>query len=74
MPPYDPPSKPTPEQLITSLIRHGWKQRDIAREVKCTQPTISRIYSGKHKNPGYQVVEGLRNLEAQLHQFRKVKP
>jgi transcriptional regulator with XRE-family HTH domain len=55
----------TPEDLVRELIRNGWRQNDIARRLEVTQPTISRIQSGRLKRPNYVVVEALRTLVAE---------
>lgn len=67
-----PPNKQTPCEMITTLRKHGWNQVQIAAELRTTQPTVSRIWSGHHRNPGYMYVERLRELVSQLNDFTKV--
>ncbi len=55
-----------PEDLIVALIRAGWRQDAIADAVGASQPSISRILSGAHKDPGYQLVDKLRRLVLEL--------
>lgn len=62
----------SPDQLILTLLRAGWSQERIAHAVDVSQPTICRIYSGRHKNPRYNVVEGLRHLVMSLDDFKEV--
>lgn len=58
-----------PDELIRNLIRAGWSQEEVAASLEVTQPTVSRILSGKHKDPRYSVVEKLRNLVLGLEEF-----
>jgi transcriptional regulator with XRE-family HTH domain len=58
-----------PEQLIRTLLRAGWSQESIADSIGATQPTVSRILSGVHKDPRYSVVENLRRLVLTLDDF-----
>ena len=51
----------TPIALIEYLMRKGWTQEQIAHEVDATQPTICRIWKGKHKQPRHGIVDRLRN-------------
>lgn len=39
------------QSLVADLIAAGDTQADIAAATGLTQPTISRIYAGEHKNP-----------------------
>ena len=64
-----PPLKQSPEQLVRTLIRHRWSQESIAERIGATQPTVSRILSGRHRNPSYRVVERLRELVLALEDF-----
>ena len=59
-----------PEQLILTLIRANWTQEQIADAAGVSQPTICRIYSGRHKDPRYSVVEKLRRLVLNLDEFQ----
>lgn len=61
-----------PDQLILTLLRAGWSQERIAHAVGVSQPTICRIYSCRHKNPRYNVVEGLRRIVMSLDEFHEV--
>lgn len=54
-----------PDELVRSLIRAGMSQESIAAAIETTQPTVSRILSGRHKDPRYSVVEKLRQLVAE---------
>ena len=65
------PPKTHPAELIRILMKHKWKQGAIAKAVKTTQPTISRILSG-HRSPNYEIVEELRELVNGLDQFKKM--
>lgn len=51
-----------PVELVCTLIRAGWSQEQIADAAGTSQPTICRIYSGRHKDPRYSVVEKLRGV------------
>ncbi|KDC00150.1 DNA-binding helix-turn-helix protein [Bordetella bronchiseptica D993] len=51
-----------PDELVCALIRAGWSQEQIADATDVSQPTICRIYSGRHKDPRYSVVENLMLL------------
>ena len=51
-----------PDALVRSLLKAGWSQESIAHEINSTQATVSRIFSGKHQDPRYSVVERLREL------------
>lgn len=62
-----------PDELVVALIRAGWSQESIATSVEATQPTISRILSGKHKDPRYSIVKKLRNLVLNLSEFQVAK-
>ncbi len=66
------PPKTHPAELIRILMKHKWKQGAIAKAVKTTQPTISRILSGRHRSPNYEIVEELRELVNGLDQFKKM--
>jgi len=59
-----------PDELVRSLIRAGWSQEAIASAIDATQPTVSRILSGRHKDPRYSVVEKLRHLVLNLDEFQ----
>ncbi len=59
-----------PDELVCALIRAGWSQGDIANAIDATQPTVSRILSGRHKDPRYSVVEKLRRLVLNLDEFQ----
>jgi transcriptional regulator with XRE-family HTH domain len=59
-----------PDELVCTLIRAGWSQGDIADAIDATQPTVSRILSGRHKDPRYSVVEKLRHLVLNLDEFQ----
>ncbi len=61
-----------PDELVCALIRAGWSQEQIATATDVSQPTICRIYSGRHKDPRYSVVEKLRHLVLKLDEFRVV--
>lgn len=56
----------TPDELVRTILRAGWKQEDIADTIEVSQATISRILSGRHKDPRYSVVERLRELASKL--------
>ncbi len=58
-----------PDELVRALIRAGWSQGEIADAIDVTQPTVSRILSGQHKNPRYSAVERLRQLVQNLEEF-----
>lgn len=58
-----------PDELVCSLIRAGWSQGEIADAIDATQPTVSRILSGRHKDPRYSVVEKLRQLVLKLDEL-----
>lgn len=59
-----------PDELVRTLIRARWSQEDIAAAIEATQPTVSRILSGKHKDPRYSIVKKLRNLVLNLSEFQ----
>lgn len=58
-----------PDALVRTLLKAGWSQDAIAHEVEATQPTISRILSGRHADPRYSVVEKLRELVVKLDEL-----
>ena len=58
-----------PDELVCTLIRAGWSQEEIAAATDVSQPTICRIYSGRHKDPRYSVVEKLRQLVLKLDEL-----
>lgn len=62
-----------PDELVCALIRAGWTQDQIADAVDVSQPTVCRIYSGRHKDPRYSVVEKLRRLVLDLGDFQQVQ-
>lgn len=62
-----------PDELVRTLIRAGWSQEAIASSIGVTQPTVSRILSGRHKDPRYSVVEKLRQLVLDLDDFKEAK-
>ncbi|MDN7881412.1 helix-turn-helix domain-containing protein [Burkholderia aenigmatica] len=64
--------KKTPAELVLCLKRAGWKQMAIADRAETTQATISRILSGRHKHPRYDVVERLRDAVVELDEFQPV--
>ena len=59
----------TPAALVAELERAGWPQGRIAEMCDTTQATISRIGKGVHQNPGYLVVDKLRELVAALDDY-----
>lgn len=59
-----------PDELVCTLVRAGWSQGEIAEAIDATQPTVSRILSGRHKDPRYSVVEKLRQLVLNLDEFQ----
>ncbi len=63
------PSACKPDELVRALIRAGWSQGEIADAIDVTQPTVSRILSGRHKDPRYSAVERLRQLVSSLDEF-----
>jgi len=60
-----------PAQLISTLMRAGWSQEQIALAADTSQGTVSRIYSGRHKYPRYHVVDHLRRLVLELADFQE---
>lgn len=52
----------SPQECIAKLIDYGYSQMELSRLLGVRQPTISRILTGKNVNPGYIVVDALRNL------------
>lgn len=58
-----------PSTLIMTLMKAGWPQAKIADYIGVSQATISRILSGKHKNPRYHVVDRLRRLVEEVESF-----
>lgn len=52
------------QKIIVALKVIGLTQKEIAREVNCSQPTISDIATGQigKARPSYKVVSGLRLL------------
>lgn len=58
-----------PDELVCVLVRAGWSQEQIADATGVSQPTICRIYSGRHKDPRYSVVEKLRQLVLELDEL-----
>lgn len=59
-----------PDELVRTLIRAGWSQEAIAASIEATQPTVSRILSGRHKDPRYSVVRKLQTLVLNLSEFQ----
>ncbi len=58
-----------PDDLILALVRAGWKQERIAHASGLTQASISRIRSGKHKDPRHSAVAALQRLVLTLDDF-----
>lgn len=65
------PYQQEPDELVRILIRAGWSQEAIAAAIETTQPTISRILSGRHRDPRYSVVRKLQNLVLNLTEFQE---
>lgn len=61
-----------PDELVRNLIRAGWSQENIANAIGASQPTVSRILSGRHKDPRYSVVKKLQELVLNLAEFSPV--
>lgn len=55
---------PLPQALVEKIIESGFSQADIAKETGISQPTISRILSGTHKDPRSSVMDLLRSFYA----------
>lgn len=62
--------KMKPDELVRALLRAKWAQDDIAAAVEVSQATISRMLSGRHKSPRYEVVDKLRELVLKLDEFQ----
>ncbi|WP_155635573.1 helix-turn-helix domain-containing protein [Burkholderia territorii] len=60
------------QSLVRTLVEAGCSQRQIARRVGCSQPTISNILSGNigKVRPSYTVVTGIKDMVAEV-QARK---
>lgn len=52
----------TPKELVQKIVDEGFSQTDISLGTGISQPTISRILSGAHKDPKNSVVEKLRSF------------
>ncbi len=52
----------SPAQLVRVLMGAQWSQQRIAHEAGVTQPSISRVLSGRHKDPRHSLVMRLREL------------
>lgn len=51
----------SPQMMIKKMVDAGFSQIEISKQSGVTQPTISRILSGAHKDPKNSVVEKLRD-------------
>ncbi len=60
----------SPAQLVRALMGAQWSQQRIADEVGVTQPSISRILSGRHHDPRHSLVERLRELVRDVERER----
>lgn len=58
-------------QLVRDLLDLGWTQMQIADEIEVTQPTISRLLSGKREDPPASVALPL--IELHKHQMALAK-
>jgi hypothetical protein len=45
----------TLQQFVADLLEVGLTQVEIAAKCDCAQSTVSAIYRGENKNPGYEL-------------------
>ncbi len=50
----------SPQDLIKKIVDAGFSQTFVSKETGISQPTISRIFSGVHKDPKSSVIERLK--------------
>lgn len=62
----------TPEQMVRKLICSRWSQEKIANHLEVSQPTISRILSGKNKDPHFSLVKKLIAMLVEVEDFDTV--
>lgn len=53
----------TPQQAVQVLVKNGWSEARIAREIGTSQPTVHRIKRG-HDGAAYKTVKSLLALAA----------
>lgn len=53
----------TPQQAVQALVKNGWSEARIAREIGTSQPTVHRIKRG-HDGAAYKTVKSLLALAA----------
>ena len=54
------------QRLIKSLIKHGWTQNEIAKEIGCSQPNVARLLKDRDTEPRYSVGVNLVELEGKV--------
>ncbi|MGE8703997.1 MAG: helix-turn-helix domain-containing protein [Achromobacter sp.] len=52
------------KSLIRDLMRQGWTQAQIAKEIGISQPTVAGILAGDQKDMKWQNGERLRSLHS----------
>lgn len=52
----------SPKEIIMSLKRLGFTQREISKHTHVPAPTISKILKGTTQNPRWQTVEALQSF------------
>lgn len=60
------------QQTVAELLERGLTQVEIAAACNCAQSTISAIYRGENKNPGYSLGRSLEDLKRKQSKRRKV--
>ncbi len=62
----------TLKQIVFDLLEGGMTQVEIAAACKCAQSTVSAIYRGENKNPGFELGQTLLELHKKQSKRRKV--
>lgn len=62
----------TLKKIVSDLLERGMTQVEIAAACKCAQSTVSAIYRGENKNPGFELGRTLLALHEKQSKRRKV--
>jgi len=52
----------SPQQAVQALVKAGWSESRIAKEVGTSQPTIHRLKRGSQKTVAFEVGAALLRL------------
>lgn len=62
----------TLQQIVADLLEGGMTQVEIAAACRCAQSTVSAIYRGENKNPGFELGRTLLEIHRRQSKRRKV--